>query len=166
MAKFFKYDRYNSIDGLKKEWRTIAINNHPDKGGNAEVFKMALAEYEHLLKTCNAGFSAESDMPSSFATWQEFLANVSPCVNQWVKDYGMKVVSLGATIEITGTWIWIGNTSPKIASDLKTMGLKWASHKKLWFFNGEPWHGRKMDMGKIRESFGSTKLSEEKIALV
>lgn len=161
MAQFFQYNYYNSVESLKKEWRVIALNNHPDKGGNVELFKMALAEYEGLLGSVGANFSAESDSPNSYASWQEFLANVSGAVHDWIMENGLKVASLGATIEITGTWVWVGNTSPKIASELKSMGLRWASAKKLWFFASEPWHGRRMDMEKIRGTFGSNKFVKE-----
>jgi len=157
MNEFFKYHSYHNVEQLKKEWRTIALQNHPDKGGNAEVFKKALAEYERLLSMIGAGFTAESDSPTSYGTWQEFLANISPVVRDWIATNGAKIVSLGASLEITGTWVWIGNTSPKIAPELKAMGLKWASAKKLWFMNGEPWRGQRMNMESIRGAFGSNK---------
>ena len=49
--RFFNIDlnRSFTVELLKKEWRKVAMNTHPDKGGRAEYFKIAMAEYEYLL---------------------------------------------------------------------------------------------------------------------
>ena len=156
--RFFNIDlnRSFTVELLKKEWRKVAMNTHPDKGGRAEYFKIAMAEYEYLLgRAVGADFHAWDDAPDSYDSWLSFLANVSPIVREWVSEHGAKVVSMGAALEVTGTWVWISGTNPTMAPSLKTMGLKWASAKHLWFFQGEQWRGNRMSMDNIRGAFGS-----------
>ena len=49
--KYFNIDKIVSSDDLKKQYRALALELHPDKGGNAEQFKEMGNEYESLFKT-------------------------------------------------------------------------------------------------------------------
>ncbi|WP_235423488.1 DNA-J related domain-containing protein [Pseudoalteromonas luteoviolacea] len=40
-----------SATELQKRWRQLAIENHPDKGGDAAIFKQIKQEYEQLKST-------------------------------------------------------------------------------------------------------------------
>ena len=44
------FNNVNSIEELKKEFRTLCITMHPDKGGDPSEFKTMLAEYQKLSK--------------------------------------------------------------------------------------------------------------------
>jgi hypothetical protein len=159
---FFNIDNSKrlTVEWLKKEWRRIALALHPDKGGNEANFKLALNEYEELLQSAHADFTAESDSPEAYGNdWTEFLSAISPAVRRAVAQIRPVVEAQGATMEVTGTWVWVSNTKPAMAGDMKSVGLKWASGKKLWFWNGEVWHGKRMGMTEIRDTFGSKKWS-------
>lgn len=164
MAIFFNIDPKKSltVEWLKKEWRRLALALHPDKGGSEANFKLALGEYEELLQKAHAGFTAESDSPEAYSDWTEFLANISPVVRDAVANIRPVVERLGAEMEVTGVWCWVGNTNPSMAEELKSVGLKWASGKKRWFWNGQPWQGRQMGFQAIRDTFGSERWSPKR----
>jgi len=154
---YFKIDPTKKITEqfLKSQWRKIALELHPDKGGDAEAFKKAQDEYQSLLDRVGSIFTAVEDSPEAYGDWMDFLANVSPVVRQAATEIRPVIERHGAEMEINGTWIWISATNPSMASDLKSVGLKWASKKKQWFFNGQPWRGKRMSKDAIRNTFGS-----------
>lgn len=41
----------NTYQELKKRYRKLAMQYHPDKGGDAEIFKAIVTEYEHIKET-------------------------------------------------------------------------------------------------------------------
>lgn len=46
------FSNINSLEELKKQFREYCQTMHPDKGGNAEDFKIMLNEYEQAAKNC------------------------------------------------------------------------------------------------------------------
>lgn len=48
------FSNINSLEELKKQFREYCQTMHPDKGGNAEDFKIMLNEYEQAAKNCGA----------------------------------------------------------------------------------------------------------------
>lgn len=167
--KYFNIDtRKIDLTFLKSMWRKIAIELHPDKGGDIEAFKEAQNEYQSLLDRVNADFTAINDSPESYGDWVDFLSNVSDVVRDAVLKIRPVIEAHQAEMEVCGTWVWISATTPNMASDLKSVGLKWAPKKRQWFFNGQPWRGKRMSKGAIRDTFGSETYrakKDEKLAI-
>ena len=42
------FKNINSLAELKKEYRRLALENHPDRGGNNEVMQQINSEFEHF----------------------------------------------------------------------------------------------------------------------
>ena len=63
----------------------------------------------------------------------------------------------GLTIEICGSFIWCGGNTRAHKEQLKAMGFRWASRKKLWFLAPDGWkkQGREWSMDRIRDRHGS-----------
>ena len=43
------FQNINSLADLKKKYRRLAIDNHPDKGGSTETMQRINAEFEKLF---------------------------------------------------------------------------------------------------------------------
>lgn len=48
------FSNISTPEELKKQFRAYCVTMHPDKGGNAEEFKIMLNEYEQAAKNCGA----------------------------------------------------------------------------------------------------------------
>lgn len=69
-------------------------------------------------------------------------------------------------VEMVGTWLWIsGNTFP-YKNQLKEVGCRWSSGKKMWYWTTEPFSKKssKQSMNRIRMKYGSEMLNIERTA--
>ena len=75
------------------------------------------------------------------------------------------IISLGLTIEICGSWIWVsGDTFPHRAV-LKEAGYRWAPTKKMWSFGERKSYSRGgYDMDTIRAKHGSVSVKSKSYA--
>ncbi|GAA3929125.1 DnaJ domain-containing protein [Chitinophaga oryziterrae] len=144
--KFF--DGCNTQEEVKARYRQLAMEHHPDKGGNEEVMKEINKEYEFICAKILAGENLNQE-----ETEERVKDNVM------YRDILEKLMALeGVVIEIIGLWIWVsGNTYP-LRERLKKIGLKFAFKKKVWYYHPEYLtslgRGNKT-MDEIRAKFGS-----------
>jgi curved DNA-binding protein CbpA len=172
-TKYFK-EYLKDVDNLtaqklKGMWRKLVVKIHPDKGGSEEQFKEAQNEYEYLLNRVNAGFTAVSDSPESFESWEQFMASISPIVREaFEKVYSIPNVT---DIEVCGWWIWVGLDYKKVdprrealkAINVSGKKFKFSGKKKRWYWAGIASRntGKAFTMDEIRDYYGSQRLKKE-----
>lgn len=141
-----------NLEELKKTYRRLAMENHPDRGGDTETMKAINAEYEAAFNRIKRGGQAEAEEPTETAS--EFIA---------VIDALMKIK--GITIELCGSWLWISGDTKAAKEKLKAAKCRWASKKKMWYWHPaeeKPRHRRgSSDMNEIRQKYGSRVLTEQ-----
>ena len=148
---------------LKKEYRRLCKELHPDNGGNAADFQKMQADFETAgrSKAWRTFKNAKGETYTKDTT--ETAADFMEVLN--------KLAGLdGLTLEICGTWLWVtGNTYP-VRDILKSAGCKFSKKKTAWYWHKEPFRKRgkrELSMGQIREMFGSEEvetINREKIA--
>lgn len=147
MKKYFQNCR--SLDELKKEYRRLVMLHHPDRGGDTATMQAINAEYEQmheLLKNSwNASHDAEhqcTEAPEEFRDIIESLLKMD-----------------GVTSELCGQWIWISGNTYAHKDELKALGCRWSSNKKMWYWRHESeshkYHKSKKTMDEIRVKYGS-----------
>jgi hypothetical protein len=160
-SKYINFERGLTVDYLKSVWRKIAVVLHPDKGGNEETFKQAQNEYESLLQYVKAGFTAVSDSPEAYGSFNEFLAGIAPHVAECFKAvYNIPGIK---DIEICGRWIWVHLNYNQVneRTALKMINVngipfKYSKTKIMWYWAGATSHAlRNYSMEEIRNLYGS-----------
>lgn len=139
-----------NVDDLKALYRKLAIEHHPDKGGDTATMQAINAEYAYVLEEMlrSGGNRTEQEIHNQMDIEAELMAQIQ------------KIAGIaGIIIEIAGKWIWVtGNTYP-VRSDLKTAGFMFASKKKAWFFRREEdqccGNRSELSLDQIREKHGS-----------
>lgn len=132
----------NSIEELKKEYKKLAMANHPDRGGSTQAMQEINSEYEIL-----------STKLDSKADFKGYMAIINDLINHNI------------TIEIIGTWIWISGETTPIKDKLKSLGFQWAPKKFMWYKKPEGTitssRGKK-SIDEIRATYGSQVVKQNK----
>ena len=152
-----------TAEELKKEYRRLAKELHPDLGGDTEEFKIMQNEFEKMwerLKNVHKNSEGETYTKESTETAEEFIHIIevlTPLKN--------------ILVEICGSWIWVSGNTKEHKDILKGLHFKYAYRKEAWYFHTEPYKKkgkRELTLDEIRDMFGSQsyqKKSEKQLAL-
>ena len=126
--KFFNIDKIESSEDLKKQYRRLAFELHPDRGGEPEQFKAMGNEYEALFKTYGSIFKTKDG--------ETYPKEKNESSNKF-KNIIDSIIRYNVNIDVVGSWIWVyGSETYSIKEVLKSMGFNWAKGKKKWYYNG------------------------------
>ena len=123
MYKYF-VGVYNTIQEVKSEYRKLAFQYHPDKGGSVEDMQKINNEYDKLIREVNN----KSDKK----------ININDNLENNFKSIIFELLKLkNITINIVGWYIWVGGEGTKEYKEkLKELGLFWSVNQKQWYYNG------------------------------
>lgn len=154
----------DNVEDLKSIYRKLALENHPDRGGDKVKMQEINAEYTLLFEALKD--THKSTRPDGPKTYQAETATaetpedfINIC-NELFKLDGLEV-------ELCGRWLWIGGETRRHKDRLKALGCKWSKNKEKWswhFPEDAAWQykGKKSwSMDRIRDRFGSERLGAE-----
>lgn len=152
-----------TAEELKKEYRTLAKQLHPDLGGDTEEFKIMQNDYEIMwerLKNIHTNSKGETYTKETKETPREFINIINVLTS--LKDI---------EVEICGSWVWVSGNTKIHKEVLKDLKFRYAHKKQAWYFHSEPYKKRskrELTLDEIRELFGSQKYNakdEKELAL-
>lgn len=152
-----------TAEELKKEYRRLAKELHPDLGGDTEEFKVMQNEFEKMwerLKNVHKNSDGETYTKESTETAEEFIHIIE--VLTPLKDI---------LVEICGSWVWVSGNTKEYKEILKELKFKYAHKKQAWYYHTEPYKKkgkRELTLDEIRDMFGSQsyqKKPEKQLAL-
>ena len=144
-----------TLEELKKQYKKLAIANHPDRGGRVEDMQEINAQYDalfHRLKNVHKSASGETytareettETPEQFRNIIEKLIHLD-----------------GIDIEICGSWLWITGNTYANRETLKELRFKYSKNKNAWYYHEEGYrkHSHKtFSLDEIRDLWGSEKV--------
>lgn len=160
MMKYFK--EVNTLEELRKQYRDLLKLYHPDNAnGSTEATQQINAEYDQLFKILKArheNISTDSNQnESEFNNMKYDFAE-----DQILREMLQKIIMFdGITIEVVGAWIWISGNTYHHKKELKELGFKWATQKKMWYWHSEAFRKKShksLTMDDIRSYYGSTEV--------
>ena len=157
MSKYFN-PTPKTVEQLKKMYKKLAMQYHPDLGGSTEVMQQVNNEYDTLFaRLKNVHEKADGEVYTAEDKTAEMPEDFREIIN--------RIIGLdGIEIELIGNWIWVyGNTYPH-KETLKGLKFRWSKSKKSWYWHDEGYSkvGRKtFDLETIRGMWGSTKIEKE-----
>lgn len=141
-----------TAEELKKEYRKLAKQLHPDLGGDTEEFKIMQNEYEIMwerLKNIHTNSNGETYTKETTETPQEFINIINVLISY-----------LDISIEVCGSWLWITGNTKLHKEVLKNLKFRYAHKKQAWYYHTEPYRKkskRELTLDEIRNMFGSEK---------
>jgi len=146
-----------TIDELKKSYRKLAMQYHPDickESFAEENMKQINNEYELMF---------EYILIHSTEDQQKQYNKQGHGINDGYREIINKIIHIpDIIIELCGSWLWIsGNTKP-VKDQLKSAGFKWAKKKIQWYWRPEEYkqcfNKKSMSMDYIRSKYGSEQI--------
>lgn len=142
---------------LKKEYRRLCKELHPDNGGNESDFKEMQDDFSAAGKTqawsTYRNKAGETYQKETKETAEDFMKVIETLINL-----------AGITLEICGTWLWITGNTKEHKDIIKSTGARYSKNKKCWYYHMEPYRKRskrKISLEEIREMYGSELLKDE-----
>ena len=151
MNKYFA--GVKTIEELRKRYRELLKQYHPDNGGNEEIMKEINIEYDRLFVI----LSKESKPDGESTTYDQNAENEA------FKAVLNQIIGYSMEIELIGSWIWCFNCYA-YKDRLKELGFKFAPKKKAWTWHyGEfsRYHKGEIPIDDIRAKYGSQKVTRQ-----
>ena len=134
-------EEFKGIEGIneaKKVYKELAKKLHPDVGGDNEMFKMLNEVYNNILEN---GLNFLND--------SEFDLELEKVISKILHFENL-------IIEVIGSWIWLSGEIKSIKEELKELGFRWRSKKKMWSYGemkGKRNH-KEQNLDSIKAKYG------------
>lgn len=159
MNTYFK--EVNTLEELRRQYKELLKQHHPDNGGNVADMQSINAEYDKLFKMLKDRHensqAANNDKKDNDYNNMKYDFEEDEKLREMLN----KIINFsGITIEIIGNWLWCFD-SYGYRKELKELGFKYARNKKAWYFHTEAFRKRShrtLSMQDIRDYYGSTEI--------
>lgn len=161
MNKYF--NNINTLEELRKQYKELLKLHHPDNGGNLEIMQEINSEYDRLFKVLKT--QHENNFYSNRASTNTEYNNMKYdfAEDEKLREMLNKIIHFdGIDIELVGAWIWVSGNTYACKKQLKELGFKWASQKKMWYWHSEVFQKKSrktLSMDDIRNYYGSTRVN-------
>lgn len=140
-----------TLEEVKSLYKKLALENHPDRGGNTETMQAINVEYAYATAKIIKGENlSQEDTDKQMRFSEEYRMVIE------------KIIHLqGITIELVGLWIWVTGDTRPIRKELKEAGLFFASKKMAWYYRSadlKELRGGKKSLDEIRSKYGSEEI--------
>lgn len=141
MTNFNYFTGYFKVEEVKKRFRDLAKQHHPDKNNNSpestEIFKTIMNQYHSTLKAMSGQESTDRKTRKTHTYYykRETEQAIIDKINEILSIDGVYLIML------VGTWIWLTGETKAIEDELTSIGMRWSTKRMMW-----SWHkptGRK-----------------------
>ena len=143
--KFFKDCK--TIEQVKSLYKKLAMENHPDRGGETATMQEINTEYAFACARLAKGAGLSDEQADREIRLSEEYRQVIE-----------KIIHLpGIVIEVVGNWIWVTGDTRPVKDELKAAGLYFATKKCAWYYRNEGFktRGNGAPLEQIRRRYGS-----------
>ena len=163
-----------TLEELRRQYKELLKKYHPDNAnGSTATCQEINAEYDRLFKVLKDKHESKSDKTtdSTAHTGSSYNANTYDWENdRSLREVLQKIINFdGIEIEIVGAWLWVSGNTYIFKDELKEIGFKWASQKKMWFWKSEIFRKKSrktLSMDEIKNYYGSVKIQTKELKAI
>lgn len=149
------FNECKTLDEVKKTYKQLAKEHHPDLGGDTETMQEINKEYAFASAKAIKGENlSEEETESQILSSEAYREALE------------KIIHIdGIVIELVGFWIWVTGETYTVKVQLKEAGFFYASKKVAWYFRSEQFKvgkGGKKTLNEIRSKYGSEIINDDK----
>lgn len=149
-----------TAEEIKRQYKKLAMENHPDRGGNTATMQDINAQYAEALRRSDGQKSTDS-------AGQEHTYTYNAQTEQEIIDKIAELIAAGVAesceIALIGTWIWITGDTRPIKETLKATGCIWHAKRLCWYWQNSPYrhrYSRNADLDDLATKYGETKFRD------
>ena len=152
------FKNVTTLEELRKEYKRLVKQYHPDNGGDPETIKAINAEYDKMFDLLKDADTTNTNSKNAKRWDKEEDQKIREAIN--------RIIHLeNITIEIVGCWVWVsGNTYP-VKSELKEAGYKFSGNRKSWYWHSDEQKRKgasKRSMDELKAFYGCETVEKEK----
>lgn len=138
---------------VKKHYRKLAMEHHPDRGGSTEIMQAVNVQYHIALSRCD-GFKSIDDQG------KEHKYHYDQDIEQAIMDKISELLKLrmsGVEICLIGTWLWVRGATKPFKDQLKALSCRWHSKRICWYwkpYSGRTHYNRHADFASLAWKYG------------
>jgi hypothetical protein len=150
MNKYFA--GLKTVEEIKSLYRRLAMQNHPDRGGDTATMQAINAEYLAALQGCHGQTTTGSDKREhTYYYHEETEKEVMDALDVILR------IKMDAEIWLIGRWIWVvGDTRP-VKDQLKAAGCRWHGKRSAWYWHNQEYRttfNRNTDLNGLASMYG------------
>lgn len=141
-----------TVEDVKKRYRELAMQNHPDKGGDTATMQEINAQYLSTLEFLDGEKSRDK-------AGKEHTYHYRPDIEQAIINKLDELLRAGledVEIYVIGLWVWVFGSTYENREKLADAGLTFQRHRKAWSW--KPYKGRsrrsRMGLDTIAARYG------------
>lgn len=146
------FNNPTTLEELKKQYKTLALKHHPDRGGNLKDMQDINAEYDTLFvrlknihQTADGNtYEAKTDSTETASDFKEIITRL--------------IILEGIQIEICGSWLWVTGNTYQHKDVLKSLKFRYSKSKCAWYYHNDGYrkiNGKTFTLEQIRSLYGS-----------
>ena len=160
MGKYFENIR--TLEQLRKQYKELLKLHHPDNGGDLQIMQEINAEYDRMFKILKDQHeNSSADSGTANADYNNMKYDFAE--DEKLREILNRIIHFeGMDIELVGAWIWVSGNTYACKKELKELGFRWASQKKMWYWHSETFRKKShktLSMDDIRNYYGSTRVN-------
>ena len=150
-----------TVGEVKTLYRALAMQWHPDRGGDNETMKQINLAYEQSLAgrhgEVSKGFDGE---PHEYKYNAKVEREVMDKIAEVLADLG-SLVGTALELELIGTWLWVSGQTRENKDALKALKFRWNGNRQMWSWHrpGYKAHASTASMDAIRQAYGSRRFA-------
>ena len=141
----------SSVETVKTLYRSLAMQHHPDRGGDTATMAEINRQYEAALRRLDG---SETDG----RTYHYDEAKENDLI-----DKLRVLLSLpGIDIDLVGRWLWISGDTRQVKDQLKAAGCRWSADRQLWYWrpaeDARRFRGNAASFADICRTYGASRI--------
>ena len=156
-----------TLEDLKKQYRKLAMQWHPDRPtGDNDSMKAINNEFDKLYTELKKADSHKHTSGAAHTSNTTHTGKATPASETAAAFRAIidKLITLDdIVIEICGSWVWVGGDTFKHREALKALQFRWSKSKSMWYWHNDGYtkHTRKTySMSEIRSLYGSETITK------
>ena len=148
-----------TVEEIKALYKKLAMENHPDLGGDTATMQEINNQYQQALKKCQGQKSTDENGKEHTYKYNE---SVEVDLMRVISE--LLALKMDADVYLIGTWVWIlGDTKPH-KEQLKELKCRWHAQRAAWYYRDESNRGygsSKGGLSDIADKYGCKKFSKD-----